>query len=35
MISILEMIMMGERQQAKLADAKIGSIEMLMNGGRF
>lgn len=35
MMSIVEMIVMGERQQSKLADAKIGSIEMLMDGVRF
>lgn len=34
-MSIVEMIVMGERQKSKLAEAKIGSIEMLMDGARF
>lgn len=35
MRSIVEMTVMGEHQQSKLADAKIGSMEMLMDGARF
>lgn len=35
MMSRVEMITMGECQHPELADAKIGSIEMLMDGTRF
>lgn len=35
MMSIVEMIVMGERQQSKLAEAIFGSTEMLMDGARF
>lgn len=35
MMSRVEMIVVGECQHPKLADAKIGSTERLMDGTRF
>lgn len=32
---VVETIVMGEHQQSKLVDAKVGNIEMLMDGARF